>query len=129
MRTTQVRTRTILAQLLNLLRDDEVRRLLRAALRAFKRLHAPLEEVTELTYEQTVRYFVEQRPDDVTIVKGAVLLQPLRQGRLTVWLYLDANNEMVCREDGTPYGRKLLVRHLDEELEEAFGGTELLILE
>ncbi|HYO71810.1 MAG TPA: hypothetical protein VEU33_37610 [Archangium sp.] len=87
------------------------------------------EIMEHLTYSQALSYFVEHRPQNQRIVKGAMLLQPHAQGRLLVQVFLDHSNELVCGQDGKPFGRRVVVRRLDEELLDTFGGKDLVIVE
>lgn len=87
------------------------------------------EKVDQLTYDQAIRYFVEQRPEDSTIEKGALLLQDDPAGTLVYQVFLNIANELVCDVDGRPFGRHMIVGILDVELIEAFDGRQLLIVE
>ena len=87
------------------------------------------ELIPVMTYESAIEYFVTDRPADPRIVKGAILHQPHRQGQHLAQVFLDKNNQLVCRHDGKPYGRQLVAERLDEELLEVFDGTNLIIVE
>ncbi len=43
-------------------------------------------------------------------------------------VFFDRNNQLVFRSDGTPYGRQLVAKKLDQKLSETFGNNELLIV-
>ena len=88
-----------------------------------------IKQAEVLTYEDSVRYFVNSRPDDERIVKGALLQRPKDTATLVIWLFLDENNLPLSDEKGNPYGRKLLAARLDEELREWFGDKDVLIVE
>lgn len=81
------------------------------------------------TYESVMQYFVTDRPEDPKIKKGAILRQPHPQGYHFTQMFLDAQNEPVLDPDGKPYGRQLVARVLDEELREAFGDKDLIVVE
>lgn len=97
--------------------------------RYFRQLRQPVlrEQVPLLAYDETVRYFVEQRPADERIVQGALFLQHTSTGMSTMWAFLDGDGQLVNDTAGNPYGRYLLVKALDEELQDLFAETELLI--
>lgn len=89
-----------------------------------------LPEVTPIiTYEETIKYFITERPNDPKIKKGAILRQRHPQGYHLAQVYLDKNNQVVLSSNGAPYGRQLVTRELDEELLEAFGSKKLIIVE
>ena len=87
------------------------------------------EVVSNLTYSQALSYFSNHRPADPRVTKGAMLLQQHPQGQLISQLFLDKKNNLVCDSAGKPYGRRLVVRNLDAELQETFGGKDLVIVE
>jgi|GEM_PF-4595279 len=82
-----------------------------------------------LTYVDAITYFVHEKPDDKRIVKGCILIRDHKAGMLTIWTYLDDNNELLCGGNGVPYGRELIVKSIDDELKEALGDSKLLIVE
>ena len=82
-----------------------------------------------LTYSDTIKYFVDCRPEHPDIVQGAILLFREQLPINTFWVFLDATNAVVCDNHGVPYGRKMIILALDKELEEAFSGTDLLIFQ
>ena len=120
---------TILSHLFRLAKDDDVRSVVRKLLRLVNTSLVDYETIPELTYSEVIKYFVEQRPDDPRIVKGAVLLVPQQQGIRTHFLFLDENSDVLSGPDGKVYGKTSLVATFDDELKEAFGDTELLIFE
>ncbi|WP_449417512.1 hypothetical protein [Phormidium nigroviride] len=82
-----------------------------------------------ITYEETIKYFITDRPNDPKIKKGAILRQPHAQGYQLAQVFLDKNNQVVLNPNGAPYGRQLVARELDEELLEVFGTKQLIIVE
>lgn len=44
-------------------------------------------------------------------------------------MFLDSNNEVIDRSDGKPYGRQLVAKKLDTELQDAFDNQDLIIVE
>jgi len=82
-----------------------------------------------ITYEDTIKYFITDRPNDPRIKKGAILRQPHPQGYHLAQVFLDKNNQVVLSPNGVPYARQLVARELDEELLEIFGNKKLIIVE
>lgn len=85
--------------------------------------------VDTLTYTDAIKYFVNCKPDDTTIVKGSLYIESAPKYTLTIWSFLDVNNNVVHDNNNKPYGRRIFVKQLDEELKEAFGDNKLLIIE
>jgi len=72
--------------------------------------------VDTLTFGDVVGYFTDERPGDPRITSGALLS-----------VFLD-DADRVCRDpSGTPYGRRVVARRLDDELTDYLGGGALLI--
>jgi len=93
-------------------------------------LISPDADVVEvLTYRDVVSYALSDRPIDPNCKKGAVMKQTHPKGFLVTQVFLDSDNELVCKPDGAPYGRKLVVKNFDPELLEYFGDKKLLILD
>jgi hypothetical protein len=87
------------------------------------------EVVPEMTYVEAISYFVKNRPTDSRVAKGAMLLQDHPQGRMLVQVFLDKNHDLACDSSGKPYGRRLVIKRLDAELADAFGGQDLIVVE
>ncbi len=87
------------------------------------------EIVTQMTYSEAIAFFVDHRPADPRVVQGAMLLQGHPQGHLLVQVFLNKSSNLVCDPDGKPYGRRLVVRNLDPELQQTFGSHDLIIVE
>lgn len=87
------------------------------------------EVIPIITYEDTIKYFITDRPNDPRIKKGAILRQPHTQGYHLAQVFLDKNNQVVLNPNGVPYGRQLVARELDEELLEVFGNKKVIIVE
>jgi hypothetical protein len=82
-----------------------------------------------ITYEDTIKYFITDRPNDPRIRKGAILREHHPQGYHLAQVFLDKNNQVVLSPNGVPYARQLVARELDEELLEIFGNKKLIIVE
>ena len=87
----------------------------------------PIEPI--LTYEEALEYFVANRPSDERVKKGFIARKRYSQGYFLLQYFVDDENNIVCDSRGKPYGRKLIVERLDEELEEKFGEYDLIIVE
>ncbi|GET39845.1 hypothetical protein [Microseira wollei] len=82
-----------------------------------------------MNYDTAIRYFVTERPPDPRIKKGAMLRSHRKKGYLFSQVFLDKENQLVCKQNGIPYGRQILVKQFDEELNESFGDKDLIIVE
>ncbi len=82
-----------------------------------------------LTYKAAIEYFVTERPRTEECKKAALLRQNHQKGCLVAQVFIDDENELVCRPNNSPYGRRLVVKNFDDELIEAFGGTDLIVIE
>jgi len=87
------------------------------------------EVIPLMTYSDAMKYFVLSKPPETSFKRAAILIQPHPQGRLLLQVFLDDRDDLVCKPDGSPYGRRLIVTALDEELRSAFGDKQLLIVE
>ena len=85
--------------------------------------------IDTLTYTDAIKYFVNCKPDDTAIIKGSIYIEYVSKYILTVWSFLDVNDNVVHDKYNKPYGRRLFVKQLDEELKDAFGENKLLIIE
>ncbi|WP_282794534.1 hypothetical protein [Streptomyces sp. CC224B] len=84
----------------------------------------------KLTFDEVVRYFVEERPDVPQVHHGALLTrQDLSYGFPCLQLFVDRDNAPCLAPSGAPYGRFVVARALDSELLGMFGGRELIIFE
>jgi hypothetical protein len=82
-----------------------------------------------LGYEEVIGWFVDHRPAEGPAGRGAVLRKELPDGRTQVVLtFLGADGEFAPGPDGRPVLHRVLVDELDEELAEAFGDGELIII-
>ncbi len=88
----------------------------------------PIEQ--QLTYKSVITYFVEQAPSVPQVRKGAMLRQFSPKGELTIiQIFLDDQNELVYQSNGKPYGRKLVIQEMDQELINSFGKEDVIIFE
>ncbi len=87
------------------------------------------ETVELLTLRHVISWIAENRPADTRVAKCAVLCERDRRNCRVVSVFLDAGDELVCGEDGVPYGRAQIARRLDDELQQFFGGQPMVIFE
>lgn len=83
----------------------------------------------EITYSLVIEYFVTERPEDTRVKKGAVLRENHSQGYLITQVFLDNKNKLVCDTNDRPYGRRIIAKKIDEELQNNFGNQNLIIVE
>lgn len=81
-----------------------------------------------LKYSDLINYFVEKKPNDTRIVGGAIVRQSHEQGQLIMQVFLDKNNDLVCDPLGKAYGRRLVAKEFDSELQQTFGSQNLIIV-
>ena len=87
-------------------------------------------EVVEiLNYSEVIDYFVKDKPTNLRIVKGAILRASHPAGELITQVYLDEDNHLVDEEKKQVCGRRLIAKKLDKELEYAFAGKSMIIVE
>lgn len=105
------------------------------ALRPFKAFidgmldNLSIERIEELTLREAITRFVDGKPKSVELAKGALIVQPHREGKLVLWAFLHSDNTPMCGDDGKPFGRKAICARLDDELTTTLKGKELLIVE
>jgi hypothetical protein len=87
------------------------------------------ERIEFLTLREAITRFVEVKPERPYPVRGALIAQSHREGKLVVWAFLDRDNNMILDDSGAPLGRKAICAQLDEELTAMLDGRELLIVE
>ena len=105
-------------------------RLVREARAAIETAFPSLTQVKRLTYEEAIGWFTRERPADARIAKGAIFRTRAEgAGWVVTQVYLDASLSLVLRPDGAPWGRRLDVAELDEELESLFDGEDLVVVE
>lgn len=107
-----------------------LRELADAIFRMMKGIPELLWPMQVFSYREALEYFIEERPNDPRITKGAILRQSLSDGRMVIIeVFLDHHNMPVSAPYGRPYGRWLVVGMIDEELWRAFGRTNLILVE
>lgn len=81
----------------------------------------------QLTYREAMEYFVNQHPQDDAVVRGALLRRPEGPRFRVEWRFLDQNNNVCTDRRRRPYGRSVRVGGFDQELDEMFGGTDVIV--
>ncbi|KPQ39236.1 MAG: hypothetical protein HLUCCO16_08900 [Phormidium sp. OSCR] len=87
------------------------------------------EVIPLISYDDAMKYFVGDRPNDSRIKKGALLRKPHPQGYHIVQMFLNQNDDLVCDSLGRPYGRQFIAREIDEELQECFADKDVIIVQ
>jgi hypothetical protein len=89
----------------------------------------PQHRQRRLGYAEAIGWLVTNRPAGSVAARSAVLRAPRPRGGIEITLvYLDASGAVISDKDERPFARKFIVDELDEELDDAFGGTSLLIV-
>lgn len=83
--------------------------------------------VDTLTFGDVVGYFTDEHPGDPRITSGALLAAEHPKGRQVFQVFLDDADQVCSDASGTPYGRRVIARRLDDELTDYLGGGALLI--
>lgn len=83
--------------------------------------------VDMLTLADVTGYFASERPPGPAVKAAALLFAPHPSGRQVFQVFLDEADRVYADPSGTPYGRRIIARRLDEELLGYLGGGELLI--
>ena len=83
--------------------------------------------VEVLTFGDVVGYFTGERPDDPRITSGALLSAGHPEGRVLFQVFLDGADRLCRDPSGTPYGRRVVARRIDDELAGYLGGGDVLI--
>ncbi len=87
------------------------------------------DSIAMLTYSAVVKYFVTERPKDSRIEKGAMLIDEHSEKYLIKQVFLDKNHNLVCNQNGRPYGRRIIAINIDKELQDICKGQNLIIFE
>ena len=90
-------------------------------------LHAP-EVKPILTYEEVIKYFVTDKPADTEVCSGLIVKDEHNNGHLISQFFLDDNDELIIGQSNRPYGRQVIAEQLDEELNRAFDGKDLIVV-
>ncbi|MGD1225646.1 hypothetical protein AB9Q10_45340 [Streptomyces krungchingensis] len=81
-----------------------------------------------LTFDEVVRYFVEDRPPAPEVHHGALLTgKGLSRGIPCFQLFVDRHDHPCLTPSGAPYGRFMVAQRMDDELRSLLAGRELVI--
>lgn len=86
------------------------------------------EILPRVTFDTTIGYFESDRPSNPVPTKGVMICQKHREGYQLAQLFLDENNQLIVRRDGSPYGRQLVARELDDKLWDSFDKTSSVLV-
>ncbi len=87
------------------------------------------ETVDVLTFAEAIQFFTRHRPADARVARGAILRRQDPRGTLIFQVFLDEGGQPLFDLPEGARGRKVRVRMMDEELEEAFDGSDLIVVE
>jgi len=88
-----------------------------------------LNERREFTYEEALKYLLANKKDSPYIAKGAIVRETAPNGYIIYTVFLDSNNNLVENEKGIPFGCKRKARTLNIELQKAFKGNNVIVVE
>lgn len=86
------------------------------------------EIMPRITFDTTIGYFKSDRPSNPAATQGVMICRKHREGYKLAQLFLDGNNQLIVRRDGTPYGRQLVARDLDSKLSNSFDRTSSIFV-
>jgi hypothetical protein len=83
--------------------------------------------VDTLTLGDVTGYFAGKRPEDPRVRASALLSAAHPRGHLVFQVFLDEADRVCAGASGTPFGRQVIARRLDDDLLDYLGGGTLLI--
>lgn len=89
---------------------ENVRRIVDEFNKCLPRIQGIPEVLDEINFDEAISYFQSDRPANPNVKKGAIIRQEHPEGKLLGQVFLDGNNHLICRPNGTPYGRQLLAK-------------------
>jgi adenine C2-methylase RlmN of 23S rRNA A2503 and tRNA A37 len=81
-----------------------------------------------ISYDDVIKYFIKSNKDS-RIVKGVLLKEQKDNLFILYQIFLDKENNIVCKADQSPIGRSLKTKQLDTELIELFGTKDMVLVE
>ena len=94
-------------------------------------LKLPLfKDIRQMTYKNAIAYFIENEPP-IPFEKGAMIIETEsgEHNAFFLQIFLDKENKPVCDPvTGRPYGRRCLIRGMDDELASVFGDKKVVIV-
>ncbi len=83
-----------------------------------------------ITFDDFIGYFATNKPtSDSKVMKYLILREEHELGWVYTQLFVDENESPLKTEDGKAYGRKLIVKLPDKEINSLFGDSHSVILE
>lgn len=88
-----------------------------------------LRNIRRMTYENAITYFTDHEPP-LPFAKAAMVLEQAEDGAaFFTQVFLDEANNLVCDQvRGVPYGRRCLIRSMDDELSRLFGTKQVVLV-
>ena len=80
-----------------------------------------------LTYRDAIKYFLQERPKYPEHSIGIILRQKLPEGIKIYQMFLDSNDKLISYPDGRPYGRMIIAKQIDQELEKEFDNEDMIV--
>jgi hypothetical protein len=80
-----------------------------------------------VTFQDVVKYFKKERPNDFRITGGALIMRKAPGGIALFQMFLDDGKSPVSDKNGVLLGRAILAREIDDELRSGFGHEELIL--
>lgn len=109
-------------------REDE-RRIVAQFKEWSPRILAVPEVQAVMTFDEVISYLQSDRPPNSAVKNGAIIRQAHAEGQVLGQIFLDRSNRIVCRQDGSPYGRQLVGKTLDRKLSNAFGDRDFVFVQ
>jgi hypothetical protein len=81
-----------------------------------------------ISYDEVFKYFIISNKD-TRIAKGVLLKEDKGKHILLYQVFLDKDDNIICKADQSPIGRKLEAKQLDIELKELFGTKDMVLVE
>ena len=111
------------------LTSEDVQRIVRDFNQCLSRIQGIPDVLEDITFDQAISYFQSDRPGTPNVKKGVIIRQEHPEGQFLGQVFLDANNHLICRSNGIPYGRQLVAKKLDKKLIDVLGDQKLIAIE
>ncbi|MEG3976237.1 MAG: hypothetical protein WBA89_20070 [Microcoleus sp.] len=111
------------------LTSEDVQRIVRDFNQCLSRIQGIPEVLEEITFDDAISYFHSDLPGTPNVKKGAIMRQEHPEGQFLGQVFLDVNNNLVCRPNEIPYGRQLVAKKLDKKLTDVLGDRELITID
>ena len=83
----------------------------------------------KIVFDELISYFQSDRHPNSAVKNGAIIRQAHPEGQVLGQIFLDRYNQIVCRQDGSPYGRQIVAKTLDRKLRNAFGDRDFVFVQ